>query len=264
MCFYGWSERQGNGMGFTVALRKELMEQWRSYRALVVAAVLLAFGLLSPLTAKYTPEIIRLLPEGDQIALLIPPPTMLDAVAQYLKNISQFIVVLALLLTMGVVSQERERGTAAMMLSKPLPRWAFLTAKFAALTLTFAAGLALAGAGAFYYTWLLFGPLDWVAWVGVNALLLVFTLVYVALTLLCSVLARSQAAAGGLAFGMLILLSVLGAIPQIGAYLPGYLVNWAGNLMSGGDTAWPALAVSLALIVGALALAWGRFERQEL
>src|SRR5260221_9281764 len=157
-------------MLFWVALRKELLEQWRTYRMLVVGAVLLAFGLLSPLTARLTPELIRLIPNGEQLAGLIPAPTALDAVAQYLKNMSQFAVILALLLTMGAVSQEKERGTAAMMLSKPLPRWVFLAAKFAALGLTFAAGLALAGAGAYYYSVLLFGPLDLAAWVGVNGL----------------------------------------------------------------------------------------------
>jgi ABC-2 type transport system permease protein len=251
-------------MAFAVALRKELLEQWRSYRALVAGAVLVAFGLLSPLTAKFTPQLIRLLPDGDSIAALIPPPTMLDAAAQYLKNMSQFAVILALLLTMGAVTQERERGTAAMLLSKPLPRWAFLAAKFVALTVTFAVGFALAGAGAYYYTWLLFGPLDAAAWVGVNSLLLVFTLVYVALTLLCSVLARSQAAAGGIAFGALLGLGILGAIPQVGRYLPGELVAWSARLVAGGDTAWPALLVSLALIAVALVLAWWRFERQEL
>ncbi len=251
-------------MIFWVALRKELLEQWRSYRLLVAAAVLLSLGLLSPLTAKFTPELIRLVPNGDQIAGLIPAPTMLDAVAQYLKNMSQFAVILALLLTMGAVTQEKERGTAAMMLSKPLPRWAFLVAKFAALGLTFAASLALAGAGAYYYTGLLFGPLDAPAWAALNGLLLVFTLVYVALTLLCSVLARSQAAAGGLAFGLLIMLTILGAVPQVGQYLPGDLVAWAARLITGGPASWPALVVSLVLIAGALAAAWWRFQRQEL
>jgi ABC-2 type transport system permease protein len=251
-------------MLFWVALKKELLELWRTYRALVVGAVLLAFGLLSPLTAKLTPELIRLIPNGDQLAGLVPAPTALDAVGQYLKNMSQFAVILALLLAMGMVTQEKERGTAAMMLSKPLPRWAFLTAKFAALGLIFAAGLLLAGAGAYYYTWLLFGPLDLAAWAGLNGLLLVFTLVYLALTLLCSVLTRSQAAAGGLAFGGLIVLVILGGIPQIGRYLPGELVAWSGRLFAGGGSAWPALAVSLGLIAAALAAAWWRFEKQEL
>jgi len=251
-------------MLFWVALRKELLEQWRTYRALVVGAVLLAFGLLSPLTAKLTPDLIRLVPNGDQLAGLIPPPTALDAVAQYLKNMSQFAVILALLLAMGSVTQEKERGTAAMMLAKPLPRWTFLAAKFAALGLTFGLSLVLAGAGAYYYTWLLFGPLDLGAWAALNGLLLVNTLVYLALTLLCSVLMRSQAAAGGLAFGLLVVVTILGAIPPVGHYLPGELVSWAGRLFAGGDSGWPALAVSLGLIAAALAAAGLRFERQEL
>ena len=248
-----------------VALRKELMEQWRSYRLLITAAVLVAFGLLSPLTAKYTPELMKLLPNGEEIARLIPQPTAADAVAQYLKNISQFSVVLALLVTMGAVAYEKERGTAAMILVKPLPRWAFLAAKFTALGITFAASLVVAGAGCYYYTLVLFEPLGIGSWVILNVLLLVFVLVYVALTLMCSVLAKSQAGAGGLAFALLIVLALPGALPKVGEYLPGQLINWGAGLMAGsGAPAWPALGVSFGLMVGALILAGLIFDRQEL
>ncbi|NOZ73089.1 MAG: hypothetical protein GXP38_14485 [Chloroflexi bacterium] len=48
-------------MSFLTALRKEWLELWRTYRLLVVGVVLLLFGLLSPLLAKYTPEIIKLI-----------------------------------------------------------------------------------------------------------------------------------------------------------------------------------------------------------
>src|SRR5438128_3043689 len=105
MSFCGWLKRRAAKMAFWVALRKELWEQWRSYRLLIAAVVLGAFGLSSPLLAKVTPEIIRLLPNGDQIAGLIPPPTTLDAVDQYLKNMSQFAIILAILLSMGSVAQ---------------------------------------------------------------------------------------------------------------------------------------------------------------
>jgi ABC-2 type transport system permease protein len=113
----------------------------------VVAAVLLVFGLLSPLLARYTPELIALLPEAEGLAGLIPTPTVNDAVAQYQANISQFGVILALLQAMGSVAHEKER-VAAMMLVSPLPRRAFLGTKFAALLITFAVGPLLAGAGA--------------------------------------------------------------------------------------------------------------------
>ncbi len=254
-------------MIFWTALRKELLEQWRSYRLLIVSVVLLIFaGFMSPLAAKYTPEIIKLaVPNGDEIARLVPPPTAAAAVEQYLKNVGQFGVLLALLMAMGMVAQEKDKGTAALMLVKPLPRGTFLAAKFTALALNFTLGLLLAGAACYYYTLILFKALDVGAWLALNGLLLLFLLTYAALTLLCSTLTSSQVVAGGLAFGLWIALSAVGALPQVGEWLPGQLTTWAAQLMNGGgDTAWPALAVSVGLIAVALLGAWAVLERQEL
>jgi len=251
---------------FWVALRKELIEQWRSYRLVVVGAVLLVFGFASPLLAKYGPEVIRLaLPEGEEILKLIPSPTAADAVSQYLKNISQFGILLAVLMTMGSVAQEKDKGTAALILVKPMPRGVFLAAKMVALGLTFAIGIFLAGAACYYYTMLIFEALSLPAWLALNGLLLLFILVYVALTLLCSTLSQSQVVSGALAFGFLVILNVLGAVPRLGEAMPGRLTSWAGGLIAGdGGSAWPALAVSVGLIVVAMLIAWLILERQEL
>lgn len=252
-------------MIFLVALRKELFEQWRSYRLLVVVAMLLAFGLVSPLTAKFTPELMKLLPNGEEIAKLIPSPTTADAVAQYLKNSSQFGVVLALLMTMGAVAQEKDKGTAALVLVKPMPRPVFLWAKFVALGVTFIIGIVIAGVACYYYTLILFEALDLPRWLALNGLLLLFVLVYVALTLLCSTVSRSQVVAGGLAFGLVILLNGIGAIPRVGEFLPGQLLAWGAKLVAGStEAAWSALWVSVGIIAAALAGAWAIFEKQEL
>lgn len=208
---------------------------------------------------------VKLLPNGAALARLIPPPTALDAVAQYIKNVGQFGVVLALLLTMGAVAQEKDKGTAAMMLVKPLPRRSFILAKFAVLAQMFAVAIGLAGLAAWYYTWLLFGPVDPIRWLALNGLTLAFVLVQVAVTLLFSVIAKSQAAAGGLAFGVLVVMAILSSIPVVGAYLPAQLLGWGAAIMAGHPTtAWPALAVSGGIVVASLAGAVALFERQEL
>ena len=252
-------------MNFTASVRKEILEQVRTNRLLILGAVLLAFGLMSPLLAKYMPELFQLIPGGEAFSGMIPTPTIADAVGQYVKNVNQFGVLLALLLTMGMVALEKERGTAAMMLVKPVSRPGFILSKFIAISLAFLAGLILAGAGSYYYTAILFQAPNFAAWMGLTLLIWVELEVYVALTLLFSTLFRSQAAAAGMGFAVIIVFSIFGAIPGLAKYLPAQLLQWGAGLVLGqAETALAALFVSLGLVVGSLLIAWIAFERQEI
>lgn len=253
-------------MNLLASFRKEVFEQWRSKRLLILVIVLLFFGLTSPLMAKYTPEMLRLIPGAEQFASLVPKPTILDAVNQYVKNIGQFGILLALLLSMGAVANEKDKGTAALMLVKPLPRGVFLAAKFLALALTFLAGVFLAALAGYLYTYVLFGRLDVSAWLALNAAMWLQMLVYVALTLLFSTLVRSQAVAAGLGLGAILVFSLIEGIPSLGQYMPGNLLAWIPAAYAGQDIAfpWPALAVSLAIILVSLTAAWLVFKNQEL
>ena len=59
--------------GLGALLRKELLEQIRTYRLLIVGGVFVFFGLTTPLMLKYLPQIIKL--AGTEIPMEIPPPT---------------------------------------------------------------------------------------------------------------------------------------------------------------------------------------------
>ncbi|MGB9722991.1 MAG: ABC transporter permease [Chloroflexia bacterium] len=249
-------------------LRKEFREQWRTYRLLIVVVVLAFFGWSSPPIARYVPLLLQSIPGvPPEVGLLIPTPTVADAVGQYVKNVGQFGILLALLVPMGAVALEKERGTAAMLLSKPVSRGAFLLAKFVALGTTFFSGLFLAALGGYGYTrWLFPEPLEIGRFALLNLLLFLELLVYVALTLLASTLARSQAAAAGLAAAFFALLLIPGAFPQIGRYLPGELASWGIRLLLAGseEPAWSALGISLGLVALALLGAWADLRRQEI
>jgi ABC-2 type transport system permease protein len=178
---------------------------------------------------------------------------------------AQFGIILALLLTMGAIAQEKDKGTAAMMLVKPMPRGAFLGAKFLALAAMFAICLIAAGLACYYYTLLLFEAMDILHWLVLNALLFLYVMVYVALTLFCSTLAKSQAAAGGIALGLMVILGLVGAIPNLGEYLPGELISWGTRLMQGDtSSSWTAIGTSVGLILISLLAAWLIFNKQEL
>lgn len=256
---------------YLALLRKELLEQWRTRKVIVVLAVFLLFGLTSPLLARFVSEIVMSVPGAEQFAGLIPEPKAADAVAQYIENITQFGFILTLLLAMGLIAGEKERGTAAMALSKPLPRWAFVLSKFDALALVFLPAILLAALGAGTYTNLLFDPgLALGPFLLGNVLLWLWLLAMAAAVLLGSAVGRTTLIAAGLGLLFSVGLLIGGAFPQAAGLLPGGLVAWAGQLglpataeaipMTGG---WGALAGTLVVIAFCLVTAVGVVERQE-
>jgi ABC-2 type transport system permease protein len=252
-------------MTFMTQLRKEIMEQFRTRRFLIVFIVLLVWGMLSPLTAKFIGEIFNSIPSMAPYSALIPPPTVTDAIGQYIKNVNQFMVILALLVTMGSVVVEKDKGTAALMLVKPLSRSTFILAKFLALVFTFGISLLAAAIADYYYTLYLFQPLEIGSFLAVNGFMLLDALVYVAITLFASTLVKSQAAAAGIGFGALLILALLGSFPPLKDKLPDQLVQWGAELMTGAHTAyWPALLISVGIILASLLGAWLVFRKQEL
>lgn len=251
-------------MKMLATLKKEMLYQWRSYRLLVAVAVLLMLGLLSPVIVKYTPKILELVPNGKNMAGLFPTPTVFDVIAQFVKNVSQIGVVLVLLLSMGAVATERDKGTAAMILCKPLFRSSFILAKFACIALVFILATAAAGAGGYYYTLLLFGPPMASTWIVMNAIVALYFIEYEAVTLLFSTLSTSLILAGGLTFGVMVVFSVLGALPTVGDYFPAQLLKLAAGAAAGAPLDWRSAAVAAGLIVAALAGAILTFREREL
>ncbi|OGO08948.1 MAG: hypothetical protein A2Z66_07370 [Chloroflexi bacterium RBG_13_66_10] len=248
-------------------LWKELTEQWRSYRLPIVAAVLAAFGIMGPLSAKYLPLMLAEMPGVPEgLAEFMPQPDAALALGEYLDNLSQFGMILAILIPMAAVVGEKSVGTVEITLSKPVSRAAFLGAKFVANGITLGAGVFLAAVGGFYYTGVLFTWPPLGAFAAANALVFAYLLLFVALTLFASTLARSQLAAAGMSFGMLLGMGLLGAIPSLAPRLPAAVLGWARALALGApaDAGWSALAVCLVLIGAALLASWLIFRRQEL
>lgn len=248
-------------------LRKELREQWRSHRLLVVVAVLVAMGILGPLTARYMNVMLASIPGTPEgLEAVLPPPTAELAIAELAENLAQFGLILALLVPMAGVVGEKTSGTAALTLSKPVSRAAFLAAKLAALLVTFAIGVGLGVSAGYAYTGLLFEWLPPGGFAHLAGTLLVYLLFYASLSVLASTLMRSQLAAAGLAFGLALAMGVVGSIPAVAAWMPSAILAWGRAAAAGAPTGipWKALVAVGSLIPGLVALGWLFFRRQEI
>ena len=252
--------------GFGPLLRKELLEQWRTRRFLVVAVVFVALGIGSAFLARYTAELVKAL-GGVEFNIEFPTPSVKDGVDQFLKNVGQAGILTAILLAMGSVATEKERGTAALLLSKPASRASYLVAKLTAITTTLAVSLALASAAGYFYTALLFEPPSVLGWIGMTALLLLALVAYAALTFLGSTLLRSAVAAAGFGIAGLIVVGLIGALPSVAPYTPAGISGAPAQALAigtdPGQLIGPVL-VNIGIVAGLVGLAWLSFRHQEL
>jgi len=245
-----------------VLLRKELTEHLRTYKLLIIVAVLLVFGLGSPLLLAYLPEILEM--SGEEITIEIPEFTSVDAVKGYLDTLGQVGLLAVILISMGAIALERERGTAALVLSKPVGTGAFVLAKLLGLSAVLVAGLVAGALGCYGYTTVLMGRPDPMAFATANLLAGLYLLVVLSVSLLLSATVRNQIIAGVLALATVIGAGFLAVLSPFEPYMPASLMHWAYDLNAGVEgSRWWALGVSVA-VVGACTLgAWRVLQWQE-
>lgn len=249
---------------FGFLLAKEMREQIRTMRLGVVLAVFCAFGILSPVLAKVMPDILK--SAGGGIQITIPTPTVRDAMDQFTKNVGQMGALIAILISMGAVATEKERGTAGFLLTKPVGRVEFLLGKITAIAILLGLGLTSAGLLAAVYTAVLFEPLPVAGTVASIALLWLSLAVYASVTFLASVVTRSALVAGGVGFAAFIGVGIVSTFPSLGLYTPSGLAAPAVALalgLPGSNLAGPVF-VNLALIGLLLGAAGIAFRREEL
>lgn len=132
-------------------IKKEMLESVRTYKLLILIIVFLLMGIISPVIAKVTPDIIdAIVPEGIEIK--IPDPTAVDAWIQFFKNTSQIGLVVMIITFAGLMSNELSKGTLVNMLTKGLSRRTVILSKFISSTLQWTFAFILSAVTTLLYT----------------------------------------------------------------------------------------------------------------
>ena len=125
---------------YVIFLKKELFEAAKTFKLLIMCAVCLFVGMLSPLTARFTPEIIKWAMESDpamagmDLSALMTEPTAFDSWVQFYSNVGLMGFTALVIIFSGMLSSEM-RGTLKIMLSKGLSRRAVILAKLTSAVL---------------------------------------------------------------------------------------------------------------------------------
>jgi ABC-2 type transport system permease protein len=244
--------------GFKAFIKKEFIEQLRSYKSIILVAVLFLFGMMSPLLAKMMPDIFAGM-EIQGMTINIPVPTALDAYGQFFKNVGQMGFIVMLLIFSGLLAQDVTRGTLIVLLAKGLSRTAVILSKFMSALILWTAGYALAAAAAYGYTVYLFGAALVPNLFFALFCLWLFGVFIIALLLFASAAVRGNYGGLLLTAGVLIVLLILNSFPAVLKWSPAALVSVNTGLISGAVTAadtaapvWSAAGLILLCLAGSI------------
>jgi len=245
---------------------KEFCEATRTYKLLIMAAVFLLLGMMNPITAKITPQLVAsFMPEGMKIT--IPEPTAMDSWAQFFKNVPQMGLIVLVVLFSGIMANEFSRGTLINILTKGLPRSVVILSKFTMAVILWTASYVLCFGVTYAYT-----AYFWSGSLIPNILFSVFCLWLFGVLLLASMMLGGilfKSSYGCLLFtgGFVILLFLLNIVPTLQAYNPISLAsnNMAllTNKMTASDFKWPII-IGFAAIASYLISAVALFNKKRL
>ncbi|MEO7966151.1 MAG: ABC transporter permease subunit [Gemmatimonadaceae bacterium] len=237
--------------GFVPLLAKEFLEIRRTWRIWVVPGILLVFAVSGPIIALITPRLLSsIATQQPGVVIRLPVPTAMDAYAQFLKGLSQIVLIALIIGGAGSVSGERASGTAIMVLSKPVSRASFLLAKLAAeLALLICATLIATGL-TLAVTRAIFPPIAVTPLLSAVALWLVQGALVVSVMTFFSVAFRARGAAAGAGLCFVLLLLLLSIWPAADRYTFVGLSAAMGMALRGAS---PVVAIPIVTAFGAMA-----------
>jgi len=249
-------------------LKKELTEQLRSGRLLILGLLFVLFGIMNPAIAKLTPWLLEImadsLAESGMIITDVKVSAM-DSWVQFFKNLPMSLIVFVLLES-SIFTKEYSSGTLVLSLTKGLHRYKVVISKALVLTVLWTLGY-----------WLCFGityGYNAYFWDNSIAKNLTFSVVcwwlfgvtVIALMVLFSTVAKSNTGVLLGTGGVILASCMIGLLPKYGKYLPTYLAD--GNSLIYGlaenRTFIPSLIIAVTVSIICFAVSIPLFNKRRL
>ena len=208
-------------------LKKELMEQSRTSKLVLLGILFTLFGLMSPVIAKLTPLMVEMMAETmAQSGMIVTEVTVtaLDCWTQFYKNVPLALIAFVLVES-SIFTREFETGTLLLSLTKGLDRYKVVVAKTVVLLTLWTVGYWLCfGITYAYSVYFWDNSIVQHLWLGA-VYLWVFGVLIVGLMMLFSTLSGSNTGVLVGAGGVVLVSYLLSMVPKISKYLPTQLMD---------------------------------------
>lgn len=216
-----------------VLYNKEMLEMQRNYKWIWVPLIFILIGIMNPISTYYLPQLLESSGLTKEMVEAISNPSGADVMLKALSQYSTLGILILVLSFMGSIASERVSGSAIMVLVKPVPYLAYITAKWVAMLTLTTVSFITGYLATWYYTGILIGHVAFTQIWQSSLVYLLWLLFVISITLFYSSLFNSSGAVAFLSLLTLVAIS-LGILPfeRYMKWSPGHLTTDAGALVT--------------------------------
>ncbi len=204
--------------------RVEWLRLVRTRRLIALAGVFVLLGFAEPLGTYYLPELLRH-SNAKGIKITAPPPVAADGISGYASNALLIGLIVLVVVAASACAVDARPALSAFYRTRAGSFWQLLYPRAAVAACAGVGAYWLGLAAAWYETRLLLGAPDAAAMAESAGLVAVFLIFAVASTAVASTFARSTVATAAWAIAGLLTINILGAVSQVGPWLPASLTD---------------------------------------
>ncbi len=260
---------------FAILLKKNLVEMIRNKRVLIFGIVFVFFSIISAVSAKFLPELIKwILTQSGEIEgtdSLILSSTVADSYVQFISNIGQIAVLFVPLMFAATIVREKEKGTYNVLKMNKVSDseivFAHLVSQIILVTVCYLVSVALFVP----LNILLFKQIMGVRGFVVLVYLYLLLVVNICITMFISCASKKK----GKSYLFVVLvyfgLSIIDVIPKVNSFLPYNLLNLSNELMAYSNyklsnhliTAISNVVISVLLVISSIFVTRNRINNSK-
>ena len=236
---------------FISFLKKEVMEQFKEKKIMILGLIFILFGIMNPLIAKITPWLLEMFSESLEnsgINIGTIEITALDSWMQYFKNIPMLLIVY-ILIESSIFSKEYSKGTLILVVTKGFERYKIVLSKVLVLILIWSLGNVI-----YFGITYLYNDYFWDNSIASNLYFAafsyyVFGVFVISLFSLFSIVLNNSGSILALLGGSIFIIYLISLLPKLNKYLPTLLMDGNSLIYGLKDLSFylPSLVISFSL-----------------
>lgn len=236
----------------------------RTKRWVALVGVYVFFGLVGPLTARYISEILESF--GGSVQVVVPDPVAADGIASYVSNAAQIGLLVSVGVAASALAFDAKPQIGVFLRTRVASVRTIIAPRYLVTTAAVAVSFLLGSVAALYESTVLMGALPFGGWLGGTLLGCLYLAFAVAVVAAVAGKTQSVLVTVVVAIAVLLLLPIVGIVPDVGEWLPSHLVGAVDALVRGAPLSdyLGAGVVTVALTLAALGLAVRWAEQREL